>query len=133
MKSKLIIFILLLLVSCKRNESVSDVTLIYIGLVVLIGALLLGVSLIVARNRIQRIKRIYNSTKSQLHFWDKLDRNKLEAELKNNKLPAHWIFYLNHKQNKIEDIFFYEGLSVSRIAQDKEKLFTSLRKRINKN
>lgn len=133
MLSNLFIFLLLFLVSCKQNDGVGSVELLTtIGFISLFFMLFVA-SLLFSRARINRIKKIYDNTKKHLHFWDKLDRIKLETMLQKNKLPEDWLIKLNKDKNKIEDIYFYDGQSVGRIAQDKEKLFNSFRRRIKNN
>lgn len=133
MLSNLIIFLLLFLVSCKQDytHQFSLEQIVFIGLITSI-LILFVISLSFARHRVNRIKYIYHTNKKQLHFWDKLDRIKLESALQNGKLPENWVVSLNQDKTKIEDIYFYDRLSAGRIAQDKDKLFASLRNRLSK-
>lgn len=77
--------------------------------------------------KVQKVKALYQKDKNKLHFWDKLDRLKLEKELTQNHLPAYWNFRLNDDQTKIEGITYYNGRSMGRIAEDKEAFFNSLK------
>lgn len=144
MRSNIIIFILLLLTSCAdfsskfKRESIithnsttlSLTWLLILVLITLFVTLFVG-AIIIARARTSRIKRIYKATRSKLHFWDKLDRNKLESALQENYLPEHWFFSLNKDKTKIENIYYHSRLKTTRIAADREIMYDSLKKQLD--